>query len=770
MKEQFLITGMHCVNCARAIEKSVGKLNGVKKVNVNFPAKKATVDGEFTDQEVIKTIEKTGYQAEVYDPSKDLQADQNESRKWFHKFLIGLGASIPMIYFMVGEFGVDLPLMEYMPIVSAIIATLVQVFLGWDFYKGMIAGFRNKSFNMDSLIAIGTTTAYLYSLISYIIYIVENGTVLEEGSTGEALMSEKVPNMYFETSVFLITFVVLGKWLEATATASTNSAVQKLIKLQPKTAHVKRGNKWVDLEVQEVKVGDVLMVKPGEQIPVDGVVLSGTTAINESMVTGESIPVDKKKGDSVIGATINGDGSIEIEAQKVGADTVLAQIIKLVEDAQGKKAPIENLADKIASVFVPTVLIIALLTFLIWYFVIGSEFSFALMSFVSVVVISCPCALGLATPTAVTVGIGQGSKSGILIKGGDVLQKMSKISAVCFDKTGTITQGKPEVKEVVVFSNSNFGGDKEGKEKVLQISGSLEQVSGHSLATAILDEVKKNKKIKLENVSNFTAVAGLGIEGTINKSNYYLGNLKFVERILSQKVQSSKNFKENVSQIESYQNKGETVAILFDNKEILGLITIFDEPRVEAKEAVQMLDKMKIESYLISGDNKNSVDAVAKEVGIKNTLAEVLPEQKSDEIKKLQSNGQDSKNKDTKEIDVAMVGDGINDAPALAQANVGFAIGSGTDIAIETGDVVLVKNDPEDVAIGIQLAKSTVRKIYQNLFFSLIYNSCGIPIAAGCLAGIGIVLQPQFAGLAMALSSVSVVTNSLLLKFFKPQK
>ena len=611
--------------------------------------------------------------------------------------------------------------MEYMAITSLVIATFVQVFIGYDFYKGMIGGLRNKMFNMDSLIAIGTTTAYLFSV--YEMFIGNH-------------------HLYFETSVFLMTFVVFGKWLEANATARTSQAIHELMKLQPKVAHLVSGG---EISVDDIKIGDKLLVKPGEQIPVDGSIAKGSSAVDESMVTGESIPVDKTIGDKVVGATINGNGSIEIVAEKIGQNTMLARIIKMIEEAAGSKAPIEDLTDKISSIFVPTVIVIAIITFLVWYFVGGDGLEMAIMSAVSVVVIACPCALGLATPTAVMVGAGQGSKLGILIKGGEPLQKLSQIKNVVFDKTGTLTEGKPEVTDVVSVS-------KNSERELLSIIASLEASSEHSLAKAILTKAKQDK-INFSSVSNFKAISGRGISGEVENINYAFGNIKL---IIDKQIAISDETQKIYDELEA---AGKTVAILSDDKNTLGIVAIKDRPRIHAKATIEELSKMKISTTILSGDNKRAVAAIAGELGIKNVIAEVLPEDKSNVIKRLQAQSQ-----------TAMVGDGINDAPALAQADVGIAMGSGTDVAMESGDVVLVKGDPRDVADAIKLSKATVRKIYQNLFFSLVYNVAGIPIAAGVFAFAGWSLKPEIAGLAMALSSVSVVLNSLLLNLFKPKK
>lgn len=753
MKKQFNIGGMHCTTCARTIEKAVSKVGGVESVRVNFASKKMAVEGGNNDL-IKQAVKKTGYRIENIDHDhhdhhdhhdyhnhekhsgyhedeshnmKNMGSDHmdhmnhGDTKRSFWKFVVSVAASVPLLYFMISEWvGNDFG-MEYMAITSLVIATFVQVFIGYDFYKGMIGGLRNKMFNMDSLIAIGTTTAYLFSV--YEMFIGNH-------------------HLYFETSVFLMTFVVFGKWLEANATARTSQAIHELMKLQPKVAHLVSGG---EISVDDIKIGDKLLVKPGEQIPVDGSIAKGSSAVDESMVTGESIPVDKTIGDKVVGATINGNGSIEIVAEKIGQNTMLARIIKMIEEAAGSKAPIEDLTDKISSIFVPTVIVIAIITFLVWYFVGGDGLEMAIMSAVSVVVIACPCALGLATPTAVMVGAGQGSKLGILIKGGEPLQKLSQIKNVVFDKTGTLTEGKPEVTDVVSVS-------KNSERELLSIIASLEASSEHSLAKAILTKAKQDK-INFSSVSNFKAISGRGISGEVENINYAFGNIKL---IIDKQIVISDETQKIYDELEA---AGKTVAILSDDKNTLGIVAIKDRPRIHAKATIEELSKMKISTTILSGDNKRAVAAIAGELGIKNVIAEVLPEDKSNVIKRLQAQSQ-----------TAMVGDGINDAPALAQADVGIAMGSGTDVAMESGDVVLVKGDPRDVADAIKLSKATVRKIYQNLFFSLVYNVAGIPIAAGVFAFAGWSLKPEIAGLAMALSSVSVVLNSLLLNLFKPKK
>jgi Cu+-exporting ATPase len=716
------------------IEKSVSKVDGVSDVRVNFASKKALVDAEgVSDEQIIDAVEKAGYKAEPAastTASSDSRTEHARRRSdelpWRKRLVISAIASIPFLYFMIGGW-TNLPGMKYAPPVAFVLATFVQLFIGWSFYRGALGAIRQWSFSMDSLIAIGTTTAYLFSAVNYIADIARLGTLL----TGTS-------NVYFETSVYLLTFVVFGKWLEARATGRAGEAIHKLMNLQPKVAHRFNGQTYDDVSVDEVKLDDRLLVKPGEQVPIDGEVVSGVSAIDESMVTGESVPIDKKAGDQVIGATINGQGALEIVATKVGEGTMLARIIKLVEEAQGSKAPIEALADKISGVFVPIVLALALITFLVWFFVLHAGVSFAVMAAVSVVVIACPCALGLATPTAVMVGVGRGSKMGILIKGGEALQKIGKVQTVVFDKTGTLTEGQPRVTDIVAVKGS--------KGEILATAASLEAASEHSLARAVLMAAGE-RRLKLRDYSDFRAIAGRGITAKLSGIEYFFGSLNFANEMLGRV--DSKAFTE-------LETAGKTVAVLFTKKEVLGAVAIADQPRATAAEAVKRLNQMGIATYLLTGDNQRAAEAVAGQLGIKNVIAEVLPGDKAAKIKELQGLS-----------NVAMVGDGINDAPALAQANVGIAMGGGTDVAIETGDVVLVRADPRDVVTAIRLSRATVRKISQNLFFSLFYNSAGIPIAAGVFAFAGLTLRPEFAALAMALSSVSVVLNSLTLRYFK---
>ncbi len=741
------LSGMHCASCANIIERSLKKTSGVKEAYVNFAAEKANVilepSGNIAD--LIKAVKDAGYSADVID-EKDTEYESKKRAKtissYFTKFIASLVLSLPMLYFMFMDFFKFLPganvLPPYFGIISLILATPVQFIIGSGFYKGMWSSLKMKTFNMDSLIAIGTSAAYFYSLYNYIAYVVSNNSLLGIGG--------KIPELYFETAAFLITFVILGKWLEAKAKGKTSDAIKKLMGLAPKTARVIRDGKTQDISIDDVKVGDIVLVRPGEKIPVDGKIIKGSSAVDESMVTGESIPVEKQIGDKVIGATINKTGSFEFEAEKVGQETTLARIIRLIEEAQGSKAPIQDFADRISSWFVPAVISIAILTFIVWYLILGASLSFSLMAFTAVIVIACPCALGLATPTAIMVGTGKGAEYGILIKGGEPLEIAQKIQTIVFDKTGTLTNGKPEVTDTESFSQLD-------EDEILALASSLERSSEHPLAEAIYKYAEEDG-LDFYEVRNFKAIPGHGVTGEINKQKYYFGNRKLISEIVGLEIYK---YERKISRLEK---QGKTVMILANEEIILGAIAVADRVKQTSKEAISKLQTMGIEMYMITGDNKVTAQAIASELGITNVLAEVLPEDKANEIKKLQETGKK----------VAMVGDGINDAPALAQADLGIAMGSGTDVAMETGGVVMVKNDLRDTVSAIQLSKETFGKIKQNMFFALFYNVIGIPIAARVFAGFGLVLKPELAGLAMALSSISVVTNSLLLRRFKPGK
>lgn len=739
------ISGMHCASCAALITRKLKKTDGVEEANVNLAAAKARVmydPSKIHEHDLVNAVKAAGYGAEVrhdhgqHGVELDRKRQEAEIAEYRRKFVIGLVLSLPMLGFMAVSFFPGTTLhaawMPYMGIVSLILATPVQFWLGKGFFKGFWSSLRMFTFSMDSLIAIGTLTAYLYSVYNLAVFAFVNGTIIGV-----------VHDLYFEVAAFLITFVLLGKWMEARAKGRTSEAIQKLMSLQAKTARVVRDGKTVDIPVDQVVVGDIVVVRPGEKIPVDGIVLKGLTSIDESMLTGESIPVEKKEGDHVFGATMNGNGSIEFRAEKVGSETALARIIKFVEEAQGSKAPIQDFADWVSSWFVPAVIIIAILTLVGWLFV-GATLTFALLAAVSVLVIACPCALGLATPTGIMVATGKGAEHGILIRGGEPLESANKIDAIVFDKTGTLTKGKPEVTDIIALEG--LEGD------VLRIAASLEQGSEHPLAESIVKHATE-KGMSLAESSKFEAIPGHGVEGSVDGNTYYLGNRKLMEK-------EGINVSAIEDRMQRLEDDGKTAMLLAHKKSVIGIVAVADTVKDTSKEAVERLRKMGIAVYMITGDNHRTAQAIASKLGITNVLADVLPEQKASEVQRLQSQGKR----------VAMVGDGINDSPALAQANLGIAMGSGTDIAMETGGIVLVRNDLRDVVTAIQLSRATVRKIKQNLFFALFYNVVGIPIAARLFIDFGIVLRPELAGLAMAFSSVSVVTNSLLLKGFEPKR
>ncbi len=748
------ITGMHCASCANIIERELQKQPGVTDASVNFAAGKATVRHDASTcpiPKLVGTVEHAGYKAAPVsgghaNPHAHRDHRGEDAGTYRRLFLWGLVLSLPMLWFMLLDFLPLLPgalvLTPWIGIASLVLTTPVQFALGAPFYKGAWSALRMRTCTMDSLIAIGTTVAYAMSLWSFAGHVAREGTVL--GVSGD-----KVPDLYFETAAFLITFVLLGKWLEAKATGRTSDAIRKLMSLQAKTARVVRGGKTLDIPVEEVVAGDVVVVRPGEKIPVDGVILTGGTSVDESMVTGESIPAEKHPGDRVTGATLNGTGSIEFRADKVGKDTMLAQIIRLVEEAQGSKAPIQGFADRVSAWFVPAVIAAAALSFVVWYVFLGATLSFSLLTFTAVVVIACPCALGLATPTAIMVGTGKGAEHGILIKGGEPLETAARVRVVVFDKTGTLTRGKPEVQNVIAFGK----GDPDALAgQILRIAAGLEAASEHPLAQSVLAEAER-RSVEPAKVSAFHAIPGKGVRGDVDGTTYFLGNGALMTEI-------GANASEDEEIAKKLEATGKTVMRLSDGRRLLGLLAVADIIKPDAKAAVERLHAMGIESLMITGDNRRTAEAIAAEAGIHQVLAEVLPGDKAARVKALQADGKR----------VAMVGDGINDAPALAQADLGIAMGSGTDIAMETGGIVLVRNRLEDVVTALELSRTTMWTIRSNLFFALFYNVLGIPVAArALLAPFGIFLSPELAGLAMALSSVSVVGNSLLLRGFRPR-
>jgi len=736
---------MHCASCAASIENALKKENGVVSISVNFASEKANI--EF-DREIIKLekiqkiIKKLGYKTEEenYDLSAEKshdhheQAKNREINKLRNTFVISASLGLPIFYLVMGEMlGFPLPAisMKAKIVIQFLIATVIML-VNYPLY---ISGFKKiiqRNPNMDSLIEIGTLTAYFYSIvISLLIWFQPN---------------YQDNHLYFESAALILVFISLGKYLEALTKGKTSQAIKKLIGLQPKEATIIRGNQEMKIPISEVKVGDIVLVKPGEKIPVDGIVIDGYSGVDEKAITGESIPIEKKVGDEVIGATINKTGVLRFKATRVGKDTMLAQIIKIVDEAIGSKAPIQLLADKVAFYFVPSVMVIAILAFFIWL-IAGQSFAFALTSFVAVLIIACPCALGLATPTAVMMGTGLAAQNGILIKSSKALEIAQKINIVIFDKTGTLTKGEPNVTDIVVLKNSTFNNQNE----ILKFAGSVEKNSEHPLAEAIVNKAKE-QKIELFNVHDFQAIPGKGVRAIFQNKKVLLGTKKLM-------IENQINIKHIEKQVEILEKQGKTTMILAVDKEITGIIAVADTLKEYSKEAIEILHKAGIKTAILTGDNKRVGQAIAQKLNIDYVLAEVLPQEKAAEIKKLQKEGNI----------VAMVGDGVNDAPALAQADIGIALGSGTDVAIETGEIVLIKDDLRDVVMAIDLSRYTLKKIKQNLFWAFFYNIVGIPIAAGVLYSFtGWLLSPTIAAAAMAFSSVSVVSNSLLMKRYSP--
>ncbi len=741
------IGGMTCAACAQRIGKVVGKLEGVEEATVNFATEKATVtyDPQKVRLSAIKgAIEKAGYKALEVDKAdaadEDRERKQREIKILWTKFIISAVFSLPLLYiamapmvpFVTLPFPEALDHMQY-PLVFAVTQLLLVapvIAVGYRFYTVGFKALIQRSPNMDSLIAIGTTAAVLYSI--YNLYQIADGHFMA------------VEALYFESAGVIITLILLGKSLEAVSKGRTSEAIKKLMGLAPKTALILENGVEKEIPIDEVEIGDIIVVKPGDKIPVDGTVLSGHTAIDESMLTGESMPVDKKEGDKVYAASLNTTGAIQFKAEKIGSDTALAQIIKLVEDAQGSKAPIAQMADIVSGYFVPVVCVIALASGLAWYFGTGGDLKFALTIFISVLVIACPCALGLATPTAIMVGTGKGAENGILIKGGEALESAHKINTIVFDKTGTITEGKPTVTDVL--TNEGFLRD-----RVLQLTASAEKGSEHPLGQAIVHGAEDEGLIILA-TETFESLTGRGIEARIDGQVVLAGNRKLmVEREIS--LEGMEETSDRLAE------EGKTPMYVAVDGRLAGIVAVADVVKESSRRAIDRLHKMGIEVAMITGDNKKTAAAIAKQVGIDRVLAEVLPQDKSNEVKKLQTGGRK----------VAMVGDGINDAPALAQADIGIAIGSGTDVAMESADIVLMRSDLMDVPTAIDLSKHTIRNIKQNLFWAFGYNVIGIPIAAGFLHLFGgPLLNPMFAAAAMSLSSVSVLTNALRLKRFKP--
>jgi Cu+-exporting ATPase len=739
------IEGMTCAACAKIIERVTKKLDGVIESNVNFATEKLNISFEPSKvrvSDIKKVVEKAGYKALEEETTVDMDKEKKEKeiKSLWNRFAISAVFGIPllliaMIPMIVEKLGVTIPAIispMVHPKVFAIIQLVLVLPILYVGRKYFIVGFKSlirQSPNMDSLIAIGTSAAFMYSLFA--VFEILTGNVDYE--------------MYFESAGVILTLITLGKYLESVTKGKTSEAIKKLMGLAPKTAIIVRDGKEVEIQIEEVEVGDIVVVKPDEKMPVDGTIVEGITSVDESMLTGESIPVEKNIGDKVIGASINKNGSIRFKATRVGRDTALAQIIKLVENAQGSKAAIAKMADIISGYFVPAVIGLALISAVAWY-ISGETGVFALTIFISVLVIACPCALGLATPTAIMVGTGKGAEYGVLIKSGVALETAYKIQTIVFDKTGTITEGKPKVTDIITTNGVR-------EEKLLQIAASAEKGSEHPLGEAIVKGAE-DKALEFKKVEGFKAIPGHGIEVSIEGNSILLGNRKLME--------DRKISLENLEKIsDELATAGKTPMYISIEGKISGIIAVADTVKDNSKRAIEKLHKMGIQVAMITGDNKRTAEAIAKQVGIDIVLAEVLPEDKASEVKKLQAEGKK----------VAMVGDGINDAPALAQADIGIAIGSGTDVAMESADIVLMRSDLMDVPTAIELSKKTITNIKQNLFWAFGYNILGIPVAMGILYIFGgPLLNPIIAALAMSFSSVSVLTNALRLKGFKPLK
>ncbi len=736
-KTTISIAGMSCASCVLKIEKSLKAVKGVYDAKVNFTSTKAYVSyekGIVTRELLVKAIEKAGYTTIEEKPGVDVEKETREKEIAVLKvkFSVAVIFGLPLLYVAMAPH-MGLPVFDVviknMALIQFLLTTPILI-AGYQFYlKGIAAFLKTKSANMDTLVAIGTGSAYLYSLfVSFAIWAGNSNYGME--------------NLYYEVAGMLITFILLGRWIESIVKGKTSAAIKKLMGLQPKTALVFRYGQEKEIPVEEVVVDDIVIVKPGEKIPVDGIVTQGHSSVDESMITGESIPVEKTKGSRIIGATINKTGSFRFKATKVGKETALAQIVKLVEEAQGSKAPIQELADKISAYFVPTVIVIGVLAFITWLLV-GEGFVFALTVFIAVLIIACPCALGLATPTAVMVGTGIGAENGILIKSAESLQIAHQINAIVFDKTGTLTKGEPELTDVITYNKA--------EDEVLLLAASVEKNSEHPLGEAIVKGAIRNN-INLKEVKSFDSITGKGVSAKVDGRLILLGNRRLMKEKnidITTKAQDD---------LERLENEGKTAMLVAADNELIGIVAVADTLKEFSKEAVTKLKTMGKQVIMITGDNKRTAKAIAKQLGIDRVLAEVLPKDKAQEIKKLQDES----------LKVAMVGDGINDAPALTQADIGLAIGTGTDVAIESGDIVLIKDDLQDVVVAMDLSAYAMKKIKQNLFWAFFYNAAGIPIAAGILYPFtGFLLNPMIAGAAMAFSSVSVVSNSLLMRRYK---
>jgi Cu+-exporting ATPase len=736
------VQGMTCASCVNRVEKALKSLKGVVDVNVNFATQRASVEylsGEATVKGLKQAVRDAGYDVlEVKEEDiveKERLAREAELTRLKWKFLTGAVLLVPILVLMYGAsllekwFGLSSQANFF---IQFLLATPVQFWAGWQFYVGFWKALKHKTSDMNTLIAVGSSAAYLYSLIV---------TFLPHLFMVKGVMLD----VYFDTSAAIIVLILLGRFLEARAKGKTSEAIKKLIGLQPKTARVIRDGSEVDIPVGDVTLGDIVVVRPGEKIPVDGILKEGYSSVDESMVTGESLPVEKKAGDTVIGATLNKTGTFRFEAAKVGKDMVLAQIIRLVQEAQGSKPAIARMVDVIASYFVPVVIALAILTFVVWV-LFGPQpaFTYAFLNFIAVLIIACPCALGLATPTSIMVGTGKGAENGILIRGAEALETAHQLNAIVLDKTGTLTRGEPSVTDIVAS-------DAFSEKDLLTLAASAEKGSEHSLGEAIVKRARTDG-LTLFEPSDFQAIAGHGIEATVNSKRILLGNPRLME-------ERGIPLDGMVEKATGLSIEGKTPMFLAVDGRCAGIIAVADTLKENSREAVETLHRMGLEVVMLTGDNERTAKAIAGQIGIDRVLAEVLPETKAEEIRKLQAEGKK----------VGMVGDGINDAPALAQANVGIAIGTGTDVAMESSDITLIGGDLRGVVTAIALSKATIRNIKQNLFWAFAYNTILIPVAAGVLFPFfGILLNPIFAAGAMAFSSVTVVSNALRLRRFKP--
>ena len=733
--QKYTITGMTCAACSSAVERVTRKMDGVAESNVNLTTALLTItydESKVTPELIIKKIDRAGFGAEVYVEQKKEEPKEDDLKKTRNRLICNIILALPLLYICLGHMlPIHLPLPTFMDMNKAplgfalvqMILTIIVLINGRKFYLVGFKALAKGNPNMDSLVAIGTGSAFLYSFIMTI-------GIFKDPAC--------VHNLYYESAAVVVTLVMLGKYMEGRSKGKTSEAIRKLMELAPDTAIVLRNEEQVEVPVEQVAIGELILIKPGSRIPLDGIVVEGNTSVDESMLTGESIPVEKEVGDEMIGGSVNYHGAVTVNVTRVGSDTTLAKIVRMMEDAQGKKAPISKLADTVAGYFVPVVMTIAVIAAVVWA-ILGHDITFVLTVFVSVLVIACPCALGLATPTAIMVGTGLGANHGILIKSGEALEISHKVDAVVLDKTGTITVGKPAITAVISHQMQ--------KEELLKIAASCEQVSEHPVGQAIV-EGAKTSGIQLEKAMDFQSITGQGIAAVLEEKHYFIGNKKLC-------INQNIDFSEYEDDAIRIANKGQTPMFVATNGKVIGIVAVADTLKETSPEAIRKMKELGIEVYMLTGDNRLTADYIGKKVGVDHVIAEVLPNDKASVVENLQKQGKC----------VMMVGDGINDAPALVQADVGVAIGSGSDIALDSSDIVLMKSDLNDVYKAIKLSKKTIRNIKQNLFWAFFYNACGIPLAAGLLYPInGMLLSPIIGGFAMSFSSVCVVSNALRLR------